>query len=120
MFVLRKRRVLFVVPPLGGMKAPQAPPEGGTTNNGCAAPFSERSLEKRPLYGLFGSSHAATIVRSWFARRSPAREGRADSIFVLFSVPPLSRRATNKPALAAAAAGIFRAKRCGTAIFLVT
>jgi len=38
-FVLRKRRVLFVVPLFGGMKADQAPPEGGTTNNGCGVTF---------------------------------------------------------------------------------
>ena len=37
------------------------------------------------------SSQAATIFRSGFARRSPAREGRDDCIFLLFLVPPLSR-----------------------------
>ena len=43
----------------------------------------------------------ATIFRSRFARRRPAREGRDDGIFVLFPAPPLSRRATNTPSIAA-------------------
>ena len=67
MLVLRKRRVLFVVPPLGGTVAPQAPSRvrDETTNNGGAAIFSEFSFGKRPHYCPAESSSAPKISQSF-------------------------------------------------------